>query len=179
MVGNRRVGVRSRPRRDRAVECVRTTEVTGDGTGSPVRAWRARERHPAQRAVVPELTERHRHRIARPSHPRVAGRSSAVRCAPPRPNRGNVARSLSQPLPGDDTEPVVRERRRADVRLEHRRLRFLHLQDQAVATGVARTFEQADPTPGPHAADADDPPGHVDDSVPVEEVAISCESDCR
>ena len=78
---------------------------------------------------------------------------------------------LGQALPGHDPHPVVRERRRADVRLEHRRLRFLHLQDQPVAARVARTFEQADPAPGSHAADPDDPPGDVDDAVPVEQVA--------
>ena len=42
--------------------------------------------------------------------------------------------------PATTRMPVMRERRRADVRLEHRRLRFLHLQDQPVAARVVRAL---------------------------------------
>ena len=62
------------------------------------------------------------------------------------------------------------ERGGSDVRLEHRRLRFLHLQDHVVAAGEVRALEQADPTPS---ADAPHPhyfSGDVGEAEPVEQV---------
>ena len=78
------------------------------------------------------------------------------------PAEHHVARRLHQPLALDHALAVVGELALAEERLEHRRLRLLHLQEQRVL--VVAADEEDDPRPGPDAADADDLAGGVDEA---------------
>ena len=72
-------------------------------------------------------------------------------------------------MPLHDALPVVGEAAPACVRLEHRRLGLLDLEEQRV--GVVATEHEGDPAPGPDAPDPDDLPGEVDEPVALEQVA--------
>ena len=87
----------------------------------------------------------------------------------PDPAEHHVARGLHQPLALDHALAVVRELALAEERLEHRRLRLLHLQEQRVVVVAAE--EEDDPRPRADAADADDLAGGVDEAEPLEQVA--------
>ena len=94
----------------------------------------------------------------------VAGQ---VRC--PVPAEEDVARRLGQALALDDPAPVVLVRALAHVRLQHRRLGLLDLEEQRVA--VVATADVRDPAPGADAPDAHHLPRHVHQLVGLEQVA--------
>ena len=85
------------------------------------------------------------------------------------PAEEDVARRLHQPLALDDALAVVRVLALAEVRLEHRRLRLLDLEEERVV--VVPAEQQDDPAAGADAADADDLAGDVDQPELLEQVA--------
>ena len=85
------------------------------------------------------------------------------------PAEHRVARRLHQPLALDDALAVVAELALAEERLEHRRLRLLHLQEERIVVVAAE--EEQDEGPGPDAADADDLAGGIDEPEPLEQMA--------
>ena len=87
----------------------------------------------------------------------------------PVPAEEQVAGGLHQPLSLHHPLAVVGLRARAQVRLEHGAIGLLHLQEQWVVAVAAD--EQGDPAARADAADTDHLAGHVDDPVPVEQVA--------
>jgi hypothetical protein len=72
---------------------------------------------------------------------------------PGRPAEEHVARRLHQALPGNDALAVIGMQALARIGFEHRRPRFLDLQEEGVIVGG---HEQPDGAPGADAADADD-----------------------
>ena len=84
------------------------------------------------------------------------------------PAEQDVARRLHQPLAGDHALAVVLVLALAEVRLEHRRLRLLDLQEQRVVE--SRPSSRSDPAARAHAADADDLAGEVDHAELLEQV---------
>ena len=87
---------------------------------------------------------------------------------PLRPAQEDVAGGLHQPLPRDDPLALVRVDALARVRCEHRRTRFLHLQEQGMAFGRGEETHQA---AGADAADADDLHREVFQAVAIEQHA--------
>ncbi len=83
-----------------------------------------------------------------------------------------VARALRKSLPGNDAPAVVAERRPAHVRLEHRRLGLLHLEDDPVTLRVVRGLHQADPAPRADAAHASHAVRGVDEPEAADERAL-------
>src|SRR5262249_39672178 len=82
----------------------------------------------------------------------VPGRSIEVVSA--RPAEEDVAHRLAQPLALDDPLTVAHARTAAEHGLEHRRLRFLELQEERIAFVPAE--QQENPAARADAADADD-----------------------
>ena len=76
---------------------------------------------------------------------------------------------LHQALALDDALAVLLVLARAEVRLEHRRLGLLELQEQRIVVVAAE--QQQDPGAGPDAADADDLAGRVDVAEPLEQLS--------
>ena len=87
----------------------------------------------------------------------------------PLPAEEDVAGRLHEPLALDDTLAVVGEAALAQVRLEHRGLGFLHLQEQRVV--VVEADQERHPAAGADAADADHLPGQLHVPVALEQVA--------
>ena len=83
------------------------------------------------------------------------------------PAEQDVARRLHQALALDDPLAVVAVPAGAEVRLEHRGLGLLDLQQERVVVVAAE--HQHDPRPGPDAAHADDLAGDVDEPVALDE----------
>ncbi len=92
----------------------------------------------------------------------------AVEALAPLPAEEHVGHRLIHPLPPDDTLAVVLVLARAEIGLEHRRLRLLHLEHERVLAGA--TGEQKDPGARADASDTDDLAGHVDELVGTEQV---------
>jgi len=97
----------------------------------------------------------------------VAGASVDVRNA--LPTKENVAGGLHEPLTLDDAASVVLVGGAPEVRLEHRRLGFLDLEDEWVVGAAA--VQQRDPTTGPDAADPHHLARRVRQREPFEEMA--------
>ena len=87
----------------------------------------------------------------------------SVEAHAPLPAEEDVDRCLGQPLAADDAFAVVLKYARAQVRLQHRRLRLLHLQHERILPAPAD--EQEHPRACADAPDSDDLAGHVDESV--------------
>ena len=147
------VGVRDREAADGVGERSAPAEVAGDESGADRARVRTRERASAQRGVVDETGGPHPEQVDAPLHvsqlPHVE--VGAVRV---RPAEEDVAHRLHRALTDDDALAAVLVLAAADVRLEHRHPRFLHLQEQR----IERTppFEQDDCATRADAADTDD-----------------------
>src|SRR5437588_11210177 len=85
------------------------------------------------------------------------------------PAQEHVAHSLVQALPADDALAVLRELTFTQIRLEHRRLRLLHLQDERVLPATAD--KQQHPGTCADTSDTHDLAGHLDETVGLEQVA--------
>ena len=85
------------------------------------------------------------------------------------PAQQDVALGLHQPLALDHTLAVVVEGALAEIRLQHRRLGLLRLEEERIVAVAPQ--HQHDPRPGADAADADDLAGRVDVPEPLEERA--------
>ena len=114
----------------------------------------------------------HRFDVARPllipqlAHVEVA--AAAVGADIGAPAEEDVAGGLHQPLSLDHPPAVVAKAATSGVRLEHRGLCFLGLEEQWVAFVAAG--EKDDPGAGPDAADADDLVGQVAELVALQQV---------
>ena len=100
----------------------------------------------------------------------------AVDALGPDPAEEDVARRLEQPLALHDALSVVGVPALARVRLEHRRLRLLDLEEQRV--GVVLAQHEHDPAPGTDAPDPDDLAGEVDEAIALQEAAADPVAGC-
>ena len=107
-------------------------------------------------------------RLPVPELPHVEVVLLAVEALAALPAEEDVAGRVRDPLAADDPLAVVLELARAQVGLEHRRLRLLRLQHERVLAVAAD--EQEYPRARADAADAHDLAGHVDEPVGAEEV---------
>ena len=138
--------------------------------GAGVAARRASTRTGGRRCRASTATSRRCR--PRTSSPRAGARSSRARrrrALGADPAEHDVARRLEEALALDDPLAVVGEPAPPGVRLEHRRLGLLDLEEQRV--GVVASEHQRDPAPGADAADPDDLAGEVDQPVRLEQVA--------
>ena len=166
------VGVGLGEGRHRLIDDVDAAEVAAMATGSPERAWARASVHPqtwayliSWRADISSTTAE-----PFPSHScRCRSRGGPVEAVAGEPAEEDVARRLHQALTFDDALAVVVVQAPAEDRLEHRRLRFLQLEEERIAVVVAD--HQRDPRPRPHAADTDDLAGSVDVAEALEQVA--------
>ncbi len=120
---------------------------------------RPRERARARACIERESSRRHCRDLERDlpvaelAHVEVARPAVEVLLGV-NPAEEDVARGLHEALALHDSLAVVREAARAEVRLEHRRLRLFHLEEQGIV--LVAPEEQHHPAAGSDAADTDD-----------------------
>ena len=140
---------------------------------SPERACAARERPPAHLRVHRQHRLRHRLEVGRhlpvPELAHVEVALAAVERVRVEPAEHDVTRRLEQALAFDDALAMVAVLAAAAVRLQHRGIGLLDLQEERV--GVVLAEHEEDPAAGADAAHADDLARQVDHPVALEQVA--------
>jgi hypothetical protein len=130
---------------------------------------RTGQRPAAELSIEDQFLGRHALYLRRAFHVSQLARVEVAFLPAAKPAEEDVTRGLHQPLPGHDAVSVVLVDARWRVAFQYRRSRLLDLEEQRVV--LAAALEQHNESPGAHAADPNDLPGHVHKVVPVEQVA--------
>ena len=164
------IGVCVREVRDRLAESASAPEVSGDREPIARAGVGTREDRAADFGVCGHPCRRHHLHHGRalliPELAHVEVPFLTIRPLRRHPAEEDVAGGLSQPLTLDDALTLLGILRRRRVGLEHRRLRFLDLQEEGVTLIAAD--EKRYPRPGPDAADANHLASYVDQPIAVE-----------